>query len=88
MDSEMMNTPGLREEDRKAKEKKEITVAEAVAVLSAELKKDNSPGSYYYSWQSNIACAIMDSFMDTPNPVDVPKWANDAAKRFLDNLIS
>ena len=88
MDSEMMNTPGLREEDRKVKEKKEISVADAVAVLIAELKKDKAPGSYYYSWQSNIACAIMDSFMDAPNPVDAPNWANEAAKKFLENLIS
>ena len=56
----------------------------AIPILSAALKEDKSQGSYYYAWQSNIACAIMDTMPDVEN---IHELANVAAKRFLDNLI-
>lgn len=56
----------------------------AIPVLLAALKEDKTQGSYYYAWQSNIACAIMDTMPDVEN---IHELANVAAKRFLDNLI-
>jgi hypothetical protein len=58
-------------------------VSIAMPILIDELKKDKSPGSYYYAWQSNIACAIMDTMPDVDN---IHELANIAAKRFLDIL--
>lgn len=34
-------------------------IAIALKVLTTALAKDKGPGSYYYGWQSNIACTIM-----------------------------
>ncbi len=65
----------------------------AVNTLIEELSKDKSEGSYYYSWQANIAMAFKDEFYretlkgHTGNNVDVHKVANQAAKNFLDLLI-
>lgn len=56
----------------------------AMPILIDELKEDKRAGSYYYSWQSNIACAIMDTM---PNVENIHQLANDAAKTFLENLI-
>ena len=60
---------------------KKMTVALAMDTLIAALKEDNSPGSYYYSWQSTLACAIMDN-----SDIEHDK-ANEIACKFLDNLI-
>jgi hypothetical protein len=53
----------------------------AMNIVRNELRADKSPGSWYYSWQSNIACAIMD------NSEIGHDEANEIAKKFLDNLI-
>lgn len=67
----------------------------AVDTICTELKKDKSPGSYYHTWQANIAMAIYDEFTEEEfgTRIDIHKdqlitVANQAAKRFLDNLIS
>lgn len=59
---------------------------DAIDKLIHELKKDSS---YYYAWQSNIACAFMDELhtMGYKLP-DQHVISNAAAKNFLNNLIS
>lgn len=69
---------------------KMMEVPNAMKVLKAALSEDKSEGSYYYSWQANIAMAFQDQFqrsydMDKGN---IHQVANDAAKNFLDLLIS
>ena len=56
----------------------------ALPILVYALNEDKDPGSYYHTWQSNIACAIMDTM---PNVENIHELANEAAKRFLENLI-
>lgn len=56
-------------------------VAFAMSTITKELKADKSPGSYYYSWQSNIACSIMDN-SDLSH-----EKANEIAVNFLELLI-
>lgn len=53
----------------------------AMKVITNEFKSDKSPGSYYYSWQSNLACAIMDN-----SDLSHDK-ANEIAANFLNSLI-
>ena len=53
----------------------------AIKRVIKELRKDKSQDSMYYSWQSNIACPIMDIAK-----VDHDK-ANEAARSFLELLI-
>ena len=60
------------------------TVESAITILTNALKEDKSEGSYYYIWQSSIACAIMDTF---PKGEMTHALANEAAKRFLELLI-
>jgi hypothetical protein len=56
-------------------------VSIAMKILTDALKEDKSEGSYYHSWQSNIACTIMDnSNLDH-------EQVNNIAKKFLDLLI-
>ena len=51
--------------------------------LVEELKKDKSPGSYYYSWQANIAMAMYDEL----DGKITKEEANRGAIRFLELLI-
>lgn len=55
-------------------------VAIAMKILTEALKEDKSPGSYYYGWQSNIACEIMDN-----SDLSHDK-ANEIAIKFLERL--
>ena len=55
--------------------------------LIEELKKDKSEGSYYYSWQANIAVSIQDAYQRAEDKTDIYKISNDGAKAFLDLLI-
>lgn len=63
--------------------------------LVKELKKDQSEGSYYYSWQANIAMAIKDEYeryrkkhkIKTVDELDMHHIANQGAKDFLNLLI-
>lgn len=76
-------------------EQVETTIEQAVKTIAKELRADKNPGSYYHSWQSNIAMAINDEMEDFSaskggrthiynNRLEI---ANAAAKRFLDLLI-
>lgn len=56
----------------------------ALDILRVEFKKDQSNGSYYNSWVSNIACCIMDQYSN--KEIDHLK-ANNAAKAFIKLLI-
>jgi len=58
----------------------EITLKEIIK----DMKKDQEPGSTYYTWQSNIAMAIYDE-LDKKVTLDE---ANACAKRFLSVLIN
>lgn len=72
----------------------DITLAQAVGRLVEELNKDKSEGSYYYSWQANIAMAFYDIYNFEErryNSVchtsdELHKLSNKAAKRFLEQL--
>jgi len=59
--------------------------------LQKSLKKDKSVGSYYHSWQCNIAMAFKDEYdrneKKYKNGHDIHTIANQAAKNFLDLLI-
>ena len=67
-------------------------LGDAIEVLIKALKKDKSKGSYYYSWQSNIAMAMYDEIVDNPAKyMDENNWdeiCNAGAKRFLNLLLS
>lgn len=77
--------------------KEEIKLTDAVKVLTEALKKSNDQSSLYYTWQSNIAMPIIDTFnkyaeeneiVGSAMNLDIHKIANDGAKKFLDLLIS
>jgi len=55
--------------------------------LVKELRKDKEPGSYYHSWQCNIAVAFQDEFNRSYVKNGVHEISNQAAKNFLDLLI-
>ena len=75
------------------------TVAKAIERIKSELSADKEEGSYFHSWQANIAMAFKDEFdrkAKEKEPV-FTKWlftengvheiANNAAKEFLNLLI-
>lgn len=62
-----------------------LSIKQAMEFICSELAKDKSNGSWYYSWQSNIAMAFFDVL---PDFTDKHELCNVAAKRFLDNLTS
>ena len=67
---------------------------QAVDVLCKALNKDKSEGSYYHSWQANIAVQFQDEchrWMERNNTGVITKKgfheiSNNAAKEFLDLL--
>ena len=70
----------------------------AINILIEELRKDQSEGSYYYSWQANIAVSFQDEFWRSFAEKDdelfmkidssfIHTISNNAAKNFLDLLI-
>jgi len=61
--------------------KEEVSVAKAMKIITHELAIDKDPGSYYYSWQANLACSIMDN-----SEIGLDK-ANEIAIKFLNLLI-
>ncbi len=71
----------------------EPTLEQAIKVLQKRLGEDKSEGSYYHSWQSNIAMAFYDVMCEeslkgmTHNEQRTLGIANQAAKNFLDLLI-
>jgi hypothetical protein len=60
-------------------------VSTAIDILGTEFQKDQSNGSYYDSWVSNIACCIMDQYSDEKK--DHLK-ANNAANSFIKLLMT
>lgn len=71
----------------------ESDLPNAIKVLKNKLSVDQSEGSYYYSWQANIAMSFKDEYERfNPNMSDGNKEilhiiANNAAKNFLNLLI-
>jgi len=63
------------------KKSKEISISDAMNIIKNALKEDKTEGSYYYSWQSNIACSIMDN-----SNLEHDK-ANEISIKFLESLI-
>lgn len=78
-----------------ARIKNPILLREAMATLVDFLKEDTTEGSYYYSWQANIAVAFQDecnNWREKNNRETIPAKAfheisNNAAKYFLNLLI-
>lgn len=70
----------------------ETELSKAVETLCKALSKDKSQGSYYFGWQSNIAVQMQDEFERqfplTSKDMDIHKVSNEAAKNFLDLLIT
>jgi hypothetical protein len=60
-----------------------MDIENAMRVLIREFKKDKSPGSYYYSWQANIAMQIFDN---CEKKLSAEK-CNEIAIKFLNYLI-
>ena len=61
-------------------EKEDYEYSKAMDIIVNEFKEDQSPGSMYYGWQSNIACCIMDN-----SDIEHGK-ANEIAIKFLNLL--
>lgn len=62
---------------------------ETIKILQKHLSEDKSEGSYYHSWQANIAMVFYDE-MDGYGLIETDllrKVSNQAAKNFLDLLI-
>ena len=81
---------GKEKEETEVKPCNDDAFAMAMKIVIEELKKDKSLGSNYDGWQANIAMAIQDTFPQHWQALldfDIPKMSNDAAKRFLENLI-
>lgn len=72
----------------------QITVAMAIERLRWEFEKDKEPGSYYHSWERNIAAAFYDEYMKynpharEGNQNILHTIANNAARNFLNMLCS
>jgi hypothetical protein len=67
-----------------------MELATAVGIFVKELRKDQSEGSYYFGWQSNIAMAFFDECISQGSEMGREKLheiCNAGAKRFLNNLI-
>ena len=68
-------------------------IPEALKVITDDLLEDKLPGSYYHTWQANIALQFKDEF-DRQFPHSSTGWlfdinsvANKAAQNFLELLI-
>lgn len=87
------------EADRDSFEKRVNEMCQApscMKCITSEMRKDKTEGSYYYSWQANIAMAFYDEVRDylKGNLFDeafgddsLHTVANNSAKRVLDLLI-
>ena len=70
----------------------ESDIPNAVGALIKALIEDKSEGSYYYSWQANIAMAFKDEWdreqfqQSDQDSAAVHRLANNAAKNFLEML--
>lgn len=67
-----------------------------IGSLVEELRKDQSEGSYYHGWKANIAMAFQDEYnfenkrysSVCHTQEEIHKLSNDAADRFLQQLIA
>lgn len=67
----------------------------AIKVLQKHLSEDKSEGSYYHTWQANIAMSIYDEYCEQAKgreyidlgKLDIHEICNTGAKNFLDLLI-
>lgn len=74
----------------------EKRLAGALSDIVREMSRDKSEGSYYYSWQANIAMAFHDEFTNMIERGEIKAefkhaftfhdCCNNAAKRFLEQL--
>lgn len=70
-------------------------IYDAMNILRSELAKDTTKGSYYYSWQANIAMAFQAEWSRQAEAreyidlgkLEIDEIANTAAKNFLNLLI-
>ena len=58
-----------------------LKLEDAIKVLCEELEKDKAEGSYYYTWQANIAMAFQDEFNSSKLGqywnANEPQWVKD-----------
>lgn len=85
-------TFNLKELEHRPQPQQESKIKDQIVIDLQEMRKDKSGGSYYYSWQANIAVAFQDAyreeFGDSPRMRHIiHDVSNNAAKRFLDQLI-
>jgi hypothetical protein len=70
----------------------EVTIPQAIEAITKAMLEDKSEGSYYYSWQANIAMSFVDEYQrwaekySVVNDHPIHSIANQAAKNFLDLL--
>lgn len=69
----------------------ELSIADSMEVITKEFNKDQSEGSYYHSWQTNMAVTFQDEFNATVTKNKISQnilhgISNRAAIRFLDML--
>ena len=75
-------------------------IKEAIKVITDAMREDKTEGSYYYSWQSNIAMSFYDAvrnhldqkkggnlFDESFGDGALHEVSNNAAKNFLDILL-
>lgn len=89
----LLQVQGLAEKTYVFESKFISAISDAMKVLTDELRKDKSEGSYYYSWQANIAMAFKDEAARKMNYSNasikkelIHEIANQAARNFLDTL--
>ena len=77
-----------------AENKEIMELKEAIETLCNALREDKSEGSYYYSWQANIAMSFKDEYNRvnknhlSTSDYEIHHIANKAAENFLNLLIS
>lgn len=59
---------------------------DAMVIITNEFKRDKSPGSVYFGWQSNLACCIYDGLKNDNEDLTMSQ-CNDIAIKFLNRLI-
>lgn len=71
----------------------QLKLNDKVVIDLQDFRNDKSEGSYYYSWQANIAMSILDQLVDEKLLMPGSRLytyfheaANNGAKRFLDQL--
>lgn len=73
----------------------DLNIEGAMDIICAALNKNKSFGSYFYSWQCNIAVAFQDAYSnykeemakDQLTKEDIHKISNEAAINFLNQLL-